>query len=109
MAFHPTPAHPSKAGKGPACSLGPEELDDRMNDWRSLRAEALISESVRDGVLHSVYTRREDVARRLRALIEAEGRCCPFLEFELHEQADVISVEVRGPEDAARPLVIARP
>jgi hypothetical protein len=66
-----------------------------MKDWRSLRAEALIDERVEDGRLHALYKRSS--AERLRALIEAEGRCCAFLEFTLREEGEVIAVEVRAP------------
>jgi hypothetical protein len=104
MGFHTIAGHASEAGNGPACSLDSEQLEERLQEWRSLRAEALISEKVRDGTLHSRYKRSEGVAQRLRALIEAEGRCCPFLEFKLSEQGDVIAVEVRAP--AAIPSLI---
>jgi hypothetical protein len=65
-----------------------------MSDWGSLREAALISESVDDGVLRSVYKGRADVARRLRELIKAEENCCPFLEFTVYEEHDVIRLEV---------------
>jgi hypothetical protein len=80
-----------------ACTLAPEELEDRLSAWRSLRSEALLEERVGDGVAHALFRRSEQTGQQLRALIEAEKRCCAFLEFALREEGDVIEVEIRAP------------
>jgi hypothetical protein len=109
MTSDPTSEQRSNAGDGPACSLGPKELEGRLNEWRSLRADALISESVRDRVQTALYKRNEDVARRLRILIEAEASCCPFIEFRLYEETEVIRVEARVLDDAPALFTLGEP
>jgi hypothetical protein len=100
MASQPTPTQDLD---GPACSLNPGELEARLSEWRSLREDALISESVQGQVVSSLYRRSEDVARRLHGLIEGEARCCAFLEFSLYEEADAIRVDLRVPDGASVP------
>lgn len=73
---------------------------DRVSEWRSLRADALIDETTHDGVTLAVFQRRPDVMRRLLALIEAERDCCSFLEFRVREQGDRVSVEVSAGRSA---------
>ena len=87
-----------------ACSLSPGELVDRRGEWEALRAHALRVQAD-EGVVRAVYARREEVLRRLESLIEAEGRCCPFLGFELREEPDSIALEVTFPPDLGRPPV----
>jgi hypothetical protein len=94
---------PTQEAQGPACSLNPAELEARLNEWRALREDALMSESVQGQVVSSLYARREDVARRLRALIEAEGRCCSFLDFSVYEEGEVIRVDIRVPDGMPTP------
>ena len=92
-----------------ACSLGSAELADRVSEWRSLRADALSAETVRDGVVVAVFARSPDVMRRLQALIKAEASCCPFLGFKLREKDDLITVEVTTAAVPAEATVAAAP
>jgi hypothetical protein len=40
----------------------------------------------------------------LQELIELEGECCPFLEFQLRERPDALTLTVRGPDGASSAL-----
>jgi hypothetical protein len=102
MTSQPTP---TQKAQGPTCSLNPGELEARLSEWRSLRENALISETVQGQVLSSLYTRSDGVAQRLQALIEAEGRCCQFLEFELYEEGEAIRVDLRLPDGMSAPAL----
>jgi MerR family transcriptional regulator, copper efflux regulator len=104
MAPRAEPRQEPDAGVG--CSLSSAELADRVSDWRSLYADALIRETVRDGVAVAVLARSAEVMRRLQALIEAEGSCCPFLDFRVHEEDNVVTVEVRSSASDAEDTVL---
>ena len=79
-----------------ACSLSSAELHVRVREWCSLGAGALIGATLRDGAAVAAFARSAPVARRLEALIEAERGCCPFLDFRVHEEGEVITLEVRS-------------
>lgn len=89
-------AHPD----GPACTLAPRALEDRIRDWQSLAARALTRESG-DGRVRATYPNRPEVAQRLAELIDAEKECCSFLVFEVQERGSVLEVELRYPADFA--------
>ena len=73
-----------------ACSLAATDLEARLAEWRDLRADALISEHSEGHVVTSVWRRDADAEARLRALVDAERECCPFLGFELAEEGEVV-------------------
>lgn len=94
----PLHREPRDGGETFACSLSVRELAGRASDWRKLRDEALIEETTVEQRIVAQYERREDVLLRLRALIDAEAICCPFLRFELVDDGDVLRLEVTGLE-----------
>jgi hypothetical protein len=81
-----------------ACSLAPGEMLDRIAQWKALAAEAL-SRRKEAGRVVSVYPRRDDIAVRLEALIDAESACCTFLAFAVRTEGDTIEAEVRFPAE----------
>ena len=94
------------SGADPACSLGSAELADRFREWHSLLVGAERIERVSDRHFVAVFTRVPEVTRRLRELIQAEARCCPFLDLRIRDEdvrvrLEVMSTAVRV-EDAAR-------
>jgi hypothetical protein len=77
-----------------ACSLADEELAARRREWRALHERALVrTESGPEGRL-MVYRGGEETARILAALIEAERRCCPFLDFTVDRWDDEVRVRI---------------
>ena len=90
----------SSSGDRVACSLGERDMADRLRHWQALGDDALIRKRIEDGVITATYEHSAEVLRRLQSLIEAEGRCCPFLRFELREEGDVLTLEVAFPPGA---------
>jgi hypothetical protein len=77
-----------------ACSLTDEDLAARRREWRALDQRALVrAESRPDGRL-VVYRGGEETARILTALIEAERRCCPFLDFSVDRRDGKVHVTI---------------
>jgi DNA-binding transcriptional MerR regulator len=81
-----------------ACTLAPDELGGRLDDWRTTVARASTAEPVASGV-RLRFDRDADIAA-LAALMAAEQDCCRFLRFELTVDADDVTLEVSGPPDA---------
>lgn len=102
MTADTTHSHPATAAAAEpvACTLGAGDQETRVAKWRELRREGLIREG-RDGlVLTTDWRRDDDIADRLHALIEAEKRCCAFLDFEVEELGDLVRVRTVFPEGA---------
>jgi len=90
---------PTTAVEPIACTLGAGDEKTRRGEWRELRREGLISETREALVLTTVWT-GDGVPERLKALVEAEKQCCPFLDFELEELADTVRLRTVFPEGA---------
>lgn len=78
------------------CSLTPEGLIRRANEWRELGKHSL-SRTVEGGVVVSTYPPDPEVAQRLDELIAAEAECCTFLSFEVRPSPEGIEVSLRYP------------
>jgi hypothetical protein len=83
-----------------ACSLDDEELAARRADWRALEAGALIRAETRPDGRLLVYRGGENTARVLEGLIEAERKCCSFLDFRVEAADDEVRVTVTMPPEA---------
>jgi MerR family copper efflux transcriptional regulator len=82
---------------GIACSLDEDGYSDRIEQWRTLLADA-DREKLRDG---GVAVRLPAVhAGRLAELVVAEQECCPFFTFELVFSGATVVLAVRAPEGA---------
>ena len=81
----------------PACSLAPGDLTERAGAWSQVASRATSRRRQAGGIIAS-YPREPDLVARLRDLIEAEAKCCPFLEFNVREDATEVIVELRAPE-----------
>jgi len=66
---------------GAACSLGAEDLRERLAAWRGLRKSALAIEAADDAIrlTFSVDQSMTQVAR----LVALESACCPFYRFTI--------------------------
>jgi hypothetical protein len=82
------------------CSLAPGALGNRVDEWRSLTAQALHRE-IGPGRVLSTYPNNPDIARGFAELIDAEKECCPFLQFDVQEHDTVLRVQLRYPSDFA--------
>jgi hypothetical protein len=80
-----------------ACTLEDVEAGERMQAWRRLADSALLaSERSADGV-RLVFRSNPAAERSLLELVEAERRCCPFLDLRLVRAPDAVALEVSGP------------
>ncbi len=93
-----------KSGDLPiACTLTPSELDDRK-EWLllGLLAKAVSRKAVPGGVRWR-FDAGDGIVPQVAAVIEAERRCCRFLDFRLEVEAGdgPVWFEVTGPEGTA--------
>ncbi|SRR6266511_230808 len=95
-----------------ACSLTDEELAARRREWRALGRRALVRTETQPHGQVVVYRGGEETARVLTAFIEAERRCCPFLDFTVDRFEGDVRVTIGfAPEvgGAAIEMSIIRP
>ncbi|MFI1730992.1 heavy metal-responsive transcriptional regulator [Streptomyces acidicola] len=83
-----------------ACTLGGADLDERIEQWRTLVAKAEQREEIDDGLRLS-FPPDAELAGELAALAAAEQVCCAFFDFTLHLAPDALQLSVRAPESAA--------
>jgi MerR family transcriptional regulator, copper efflux regulator len=86
-----------------ACSLSSADQAGRLASWRALEAESMLDAEVTERGASMRF--RAEAELRLRRLIAAESKCCPFLEFDLRADGDDLRLSVGGPKDA-RPIVL---
>jgi hypothetical protein len=91
-----------------ACSLTDAELAARRGEWKEVARDLVRSESLVGGRL-LVYRGGEDMVQVLGSLIEAESRCCPFLDFSVERRAGEVHVIINFPPQAEPEVIeIAR-
>jgi hypothetical protein len=83
-----------------ACSLTGADVGDRLAAWAVLRRDALLAETVEELRSVSTYALLPGVHERLSELVAAEGRCCPYLRFEIVERPDDIELTITAPAGA---------
>ena len=86
-----------------ACSLDGHEARRRWNEWNVVMGGRLGAELTSHGLTVRFSTDR--VGReRLVALVAAERQCCGFVECELEDQGDEMSLTVRGNKEGVMAL-----
>ena len=88
------------------CSLQGSELAARAAEWQEI-TRAASSRITEKGKVISTYPLDEDLLRRMRALIAAEGECCSFLRFDLRERRDDFVVELHYPDEMSQLVEMA--
>jgi hypothetical protein len=68
-----------------ACTLDPASRRDRGEEWRRLRADALLAVGRNGAVVTTTW--RPEARERVAALVDAERRCCAFVDFAELEEA----------------------
>jgi DNA-binding transcriptional MerR regulator len=81
-----------------ACSLQPDSVGARLQDWQRALDSATGRTAVPGGV-RVVFDRDVDVAA-LAALAADEQVCCSFFRFDLGIGADGVTLDVTGPADS---------
>ena len=89
-----------------ACSLTAAAYAERLCELRALGRSALLARDRIAGGERLVFRDAPDVERALRAAIEAEAECCPFLTMTLERRGGRLVLEVSGPEEA-QPVIAA--
>jgi hypothetical protein len=81
-----------------ACTLTPADMSRRGDEIRAVGRDGLLSASRDAGAI--VLRFRPAVRERVEAIVEAESRCCAFLDFTLVHEGDELVLEVRAPDGA---------
>lgn len=83
-----------------ACSLGAEELEDRLAEVEALGADSLLSHR-EEGAAHLLRFKGDARTRqRLEAILAAERECCPFLDLNLKREGDQLALSIAAPAAA---------
>jgi len=80
-----------------ACSLNPESVGARIEDWNRLLTSATTRVTVVNGIRVG-WNRDVDIAA-LAELAAAEQDCCSFFYFYIGIGSDGVSLQVTGPDD----------
>lgn len=87
------------AGSGDiACSLDPDQVPRRIEDWNRALAGSTTRQAITDGV-RIVFGYGVDVPA-LAALAAAEQSCCSSFHFNIGVGPDGVTLDVTGPDDA---------
>ena len=81
-----------------ACTLGPESMGGRLDEWRALLAHVTRRESI-DGGVRAVFGPTTPLGELMR-LTAAEQDCCQFFDFAITVDRRGIALEVRAPIEA---------
>lgn len=88
------------AGPEIACSLQPDSVGARLQDWQRVLDSATGRTAVPGGV-RVAFDRDVDVAA-LAQLAAAEQVCCSFFRFDIGIGADGVTLDVTGPAESQR-------
>ncbi len=81
-----------------ACSLDNVELRERLDDWKSLLAQAVDRRTLLDGV-RVTFPRNVNIGA-LSELAASEQTCCRFFNFAIGITTDIVSLDITGSEEA---------
>jgi hypothetical protein len=87
-----------------ACTLTAADYAARTADMAELTRRALRSREPIPSGMRLTFEAGADTERRLRDVIGAEARCCPFLRMDLRPSADALILEITGPT-GAEPII----
>jgi DNA-binding transcriptional MerR regulator len=92
------PRAPGAADVPIACTLDPESLNGRLDDWHALLRHVAARETI-DGGVRAEFDDQVPVGGLAR-LVAAEQECCQFLRFAITVDSRGIGLEVTAPPDA---------
>lgn len=81
-----------------ACSLDNVQHGERIDDWKSLLAQAVDRKTLLDGV-RVTFPRNVNIGA-LSELTASEQTCCRFFNFAIGITTDAVSLDITGSEDA---------
>jgi hypothetical protein len=87
-----------------ACSLGARDREERLRQLADLAADALVRRAPIPGGERLLFVGAPATERALRAAIDAESACCPFLTMTVARTPAGVVLDVTGPQ-LARPII----
>jgi MerR family transcriptional regulator, copper efflux regulator len=85
-----------------ACTLGPDDVQQRVADWQSVLDDTRARTALDSGV-HLAFTAAIDV-QELARLVVAEQDCCRFFAFAITVDDRGVGLDIRGPLEALEPI-----
>lgn len=82
-----------------ACSLGANDLQQRLDRIAEVGAASLIDRDVEGGAHALRFRAGETTRRRLEEIVAAEAECCSFLQLELIELEGELVLTLAAPLD----------
>src|SRR5690242_12325622 len=82
-----------------ACSLNPQELDDRRREWERLAESALQGRTLTDGGQQLVFRCDDEVEETLRRLAQQERECCAFADWKIDVSDGTVVLDVSSRSD----------
>ncbi|HEX2312619.1 MAG TPA: hypothetical protein VHJ17_02740 [Thermomonospora sp.] len=87
------------------CTLSQDAMAERLSDFAALFTETLTAYEREPLRLRLTFAGADAGRRaRIRALFEAERRCCAFLTFTYEQDGADLTVDVAAPTDAGPTL-----
>jgi len=83
-----------------ACTLEPEQMPERMDQWQRLAAHVVTRATTDDGV--RLTFDGAVTAAEVAELAAQEQACCAFFRFAIHIDANGVALEVGAPSDARK-------
>lgn len=84
-----------------ACTLTGVEYPRRLAEMSALGAAALLDSELTTSRALLRFSTGPGTRSRIDAIVEAEARCCAFLEMTVTDEPGSIVLTIEGPRDAA--------
>jgi hypothetical protein len=81
-----------------ACTLNENALRQRLEQIAALGADALIAHEEANGTHTLRFRRDEETRRQLKQIVDAESKCCSFLDLQISEHANelLLAIDASG-------------
>jgi hypothetical protein len=84
-----------------ACSLTPDDANDRFEEWRQFLSERVVEIERTDDSARFRLEESDDALLIASDLARREKTCCPFFDFRLLLTPDAVWFEIEAPREAA--------
>jgi hypothetical protein len=82
-----------------ACSLGADDLEQRLADIAAVGDSRLVGREFDDGTHLLRFRPGAATRRRLEGIVAAEADCCSFLDLALEDRGTELVLKIAAPED----------
>ena len=80
-----------------ACLLSAGDYRERLKQIRAIGREALIEAEDRDDAVRLVFADEAPIRARLEDIVAAEAACCPFLDLQIGQSPEGITLTIAVP------------